>query len=226
MSTTSHRTFIATSATAIATVGLLAAPVPALADPPCNNFGWPGAVTLTEQGADQWTYTFTSTGPTATGPATIGGLRAMVTGGITGRQISLKFAIDKGQQNPIGYDVWELGGEVQSDDIGRGSSLNRKQWETNTKLVCLDVGANQGGGNGQGGDNGQGGAAPAGMAKVLGDVDMYEEPGGVGSPLPGFLDDKDGTATVKLITCRDDNWCNVDAPGVGPVWVWGQFIEH
>ncbi len=64
------------------------------------------------------------------------------------------------------------------------------------------------------------------MAKVTGDVDMYDAPGGTGNKYPGFLDDKDGTATVPLITCHDDNWCNVIAPSGQAVWVWGDFIEH
>jgi hypothetical protein len=71
-----------------------------------------------------------------------------------------------------------------------------------------------------------GAAAPQNMAKVTGDVDMYDAPGGVGNKYPGFLDDNGGNATVQLITCQDDDWCNVVAPGIGPVWVWGGFIEH
>ena len=217
MFTTSQLTRLATSATVLSTFGLLAAPIPALADPVCKNFGWPGAVTITEEGGGS-TYSFTSTGPTATGPATAMGLRAMVTGGITGRQIALKFTFDKDQTPPGGYQAWELGGEVSSDNIGRGSSFSQQKWSTSTPLTCLDAAADP--------PEGGGAPAPAGMAKVLGDVDMYDAPGGNGNQYPGFLDDKNGTATVKLITCQDDDWCKVDAPGVGPVWVWGEFIEH
>ena len=70
------------------------------------------------------------------------------------------------------------------------------------------------------------------MGWVNGDVDMYKSPGGDGEKLPHWLEGgqtaegPDKGQLVKVYTCQDDNWCNVEAPGVGSVWVWGEFIDR
>jgi hypothetical protein len=53
-------------------------------------------------------------------------------------------------------------------------------------------------------------------AKVNDDVDLYDEPGGVGQVI-GVL--SKGKAVTLVEKCRDDNWCHVTQG-----WVWGDFL--
>ncbi|MBJ3786250.1 SH3 domain-containing protein [Devosia sediminis] len=69
-----------------------------------------------------------------------------------------------------------------------------------------------------GGTTGPAPAAPASnMAKVTGDVDLYDAPGGSGSVI-GMLN---AGSSVPLMQCRGDNWCQVQGG-----WVWGDFLSR
>jgi hypothetical protein len=69
--TTGRKALVAASATAISALGLLFAPAPAQAAPPCGQYGFPGRVDAREDhgAGDYIDVTFTSTGATASGPA-------------------------------------------------------------------------------------------------------------------------------------------------------------
>jgi hypothetical protein len=61
---------------------------------------------------------------------------------------------------------------------------------------------------------------------VVGDVDVYDVPGGVGKVI-GMLDGGEGQTVQLGSGCRDDNWCNIvwaKGPG-GKAWVWGDFLK-
>lgn len=203
---------LAAAATAISAVGLLTGPVPAQAAP-CEQYGFPGEVKVT-QGDPGYAVqtTFSSTGPTASGPASSKDTNGeastgSISGVIKGRKVTLRYLAD-------GAGSYGFFGNVDDDGIARGLvdpfDGSEIPWSTGGPLTCLDKAASPG-------------TSADGRADVTGDVDMYDAPGGVGNKLPGFLA---GGQRVELITCKDDNWCNVIAPDGKGVWVWGDFIEH
>jgi hypothetical protein len=152
---------------------------------------------------------FSATGQTASGPAsstdTNGkGSTGTISGNITGRHISLVYR---------GAEVYNFKGDVGDDAKGHGVvnavDGSQRSWTTGAPLKCVSAP--------------EPGTSADGRANVTGDVDMYDAPGGVGNKLPGFLA---GDQRVELITCNDDNWCNVITSDGNAVWVWGGFIEH
>jgi hypothetical protein len=62
-------------------------------------------------------------------------------------------------------------------------------------------------------------AEPAGLVNVPLDVDVYDQPGGVGEPRKQHLK---GGSEVNLLEQRADHWCNVAGDSVpgGPGWIW------
>ncbi len=220
MSTTKDlKTIVAASATAISALGLLIAPAPVHAAPACEVYGFAGNVTIREDygGGEYVDFSFSATGTTAGGPATAtpskGGnppTTGTITGGIVENGPGINLTYTEPPNSAGGVPIYHFAGAIRESDMIATGKEREHSWRTLGPLACLDEPATTG----------------QGMAKVTGDVDMYDAPGGVGSKYPGFLDDKDGTATVQLIKCQDDNWCNVVAPGIGPVWVWGDFIQH
>jgi hypothetical protein len=223
-STIRHKVLATASATAIGALGVLMAQVPAHAAPGCAQYGFPGQLQIFEGDvAYAIRTTFSSTGPTASGPAdrkdTSGkASTGTISGDIKGRKINLLYTSDIGAKH-------FLIGDIGDDGIGHGLADvidgTNTPWSSAGPFTCLDAAAPGGKPD-----------IPPGMGWVNGDVDMYDKPGGVGNKYPDWLE---GGATtegpdrgqlVKLITCQDDNWCNVVAPGIGPVWVWGESIDH
>jgi hypothetical protein len=200
-------------ATGVGALGLMAAPVPVHAAPACGEYGFAGPVTIKGNGAII-ELTFSANGRSAGGPATGlddkgGALKGTISGGIIGNGpgINLTFT-------PEGGGGIVFNGAIREDDLIATGTQPAGSWSTAGPLACLD---------------GADAALNDGTAKVTGDVDMYEGPGGVGQKYPGWLDGGEGQR-VPLITCNDENWCNVIAPNFGPdgkaVWVWGEFIER
>jgi hypothetical protein len=211
MSSKTGRRVIAIWATGVG-AGLLTVAAPVHAAPACAQYGFPGEVQIFEgDPAYAIRTTFSSTGPTASGPAdrkdTSGkASTGTISGDIKGRKINLVYTSDAGAKN-------FLAGDVGDDGIGRGladviDGTNRP-WSSVGQFTCLD-----------------GATTPNdGTAEVTGDVDMYDSPGGTGMKYPGWLEGGEGQR-VPLITCHDDNWCNVIAPDGRAVWVWGKFIKR
>ena len=54
-------------------------------------------------------------------------------------------------------------------------------------------------------------------ARVNGDVDLYDEPGGDGNKIGVLREDDE----VAVMNCREDQWCKVSGG-----WVWGEFLDR
>jgi hypothetical protein len=212
MSSAHARTIFAICATGIGALGLLAVPAPAHAAPGCAEYGFAGPVTIKGNGAIIQ-LDFTANGRSAAGQATGQGdkgnaLTGTIGGGIIGDGpgISLTFT-------PAGAGAgMTLNGAINPDNLIATGTQPGGTWSTAGPLACLDEAA----------------TPNDGTAEVTRDVDMYDAPGGTGNKYDGWLEGGDGQR-VPLITCKDDNWCNVIAPNFGPegkaVWVWGEFIK-
>jgi hypothetical protein len=214
MSSTTGRRILATWATGVTALGLLVAPAPVHAAPACGEYGFAGPVTIEGNGAII-ELNFSADGRSAGGPATGLGdkgnaLKGTISGGVIGNGpgINLTFTPEG-----VGGGM-VFNGAIREDDLIATGTQTGGTWSTAGPLACLDEAE----------------AAPKdGTAKVTGDVDMYDAPGGVGNKYDGWLEGGEGQR-VPLITCNDENWCNVIAPNFGPdgkaVWVWGGFIER
>ena len=213
MSPTGRKALLA-SAAAISAATVLGAPTPAQAAPACEVYGFAGPVTIKGNGAII-ELSFSADGRSAGGPATGqtdkgGPLTGTISGGIIGNGpgINLTFTPEGAGGGIV------LNGAIREDDLIATGTQTGGTWSTTGPLACLDEAA----------------ATPNdGTAKVTGDVDRYDAPGGVGNKYDGWVEGGEGQR-VPLITCNDENWCNVIAPNFGPdgkaVWVWGGFIEH
>jgi hypothetical protein len=232
--TTVRKALVAASATAISATGLLIGPAPAQAlpispltpppkPPPCDQYGFPGDVTLRDDRGNGLVIntSFSSTGPTASGPATSKGTDGLISvgtisGEITGRHIDLTYTQDASGAS------FRFIGDVGDDVKGHGTYAGGF-WNTVFPLSCISAPppkpeeqeppANPG--------------APSKTAFVTtpedyNTVDVYDVPGGEGNVIGVVAKDKGVQVNAD---CKPDDWCLVRGAAVpdGQGWIWGHL---
>jgi hypothetical protein len=217
------------AATALSAAGFLMASAPAQAyptvplAPACLQYGFPGDVQIRQNNG--WNVTFSSTGTTASGPATAKGasgatMQGTVSGSINQRHVDLAFPWDSGQ---TGHYVGDVG-----DDGKAHGTTGSASWDTVFPLSCItqpDAPPPQ---------------QPAGpqktMATVVGEnVDVYNiaagdvpDPDDPNAPVGVKIGELQVGRQVELAgACNPQDWCKVLVPeltgGVGFVWGHLQF---
>ncbi len=151
---------------------MLTATAPAHAAPVCEVYGFAGDVTIKGNGAIV-ELNFSANGTSAHGPATASGDKGGVMTGIiaagssgTVRGLHLTFTPEGAGGGPF-----VLTGSIREDDMTATGTQTGGSWSTMGPLACLREGKPQTGED---------------MFQLSEDIDMYDEPGGVGNKLPGF----------------------------------------
>jgi hypothetical protein len=213
---------LAASAATMAAIGLLTAPAPAQADPPCTQYGFNGRFSLKQ--SNDWDVNFNSDGATAYGNAwakakTGEGNSGGVTGGVEGRNLNFTIRWDGGPY------TGKYRGTVDDNGFAHGVTedwlnpeLPSARWDSTVPLKCLDAPPPPAPGR-------QLGKSPIFATVIGGDVDVYNvknEPEGAGQVV-GILRVGDEVELVEK--CAPESWCNVSGPKVpgGNGWIWGHL---
>ena len=203
-----HKMLVLASAMTICAAALVIAPT-ARAAPGCRVYGFDGDVTITGNGAIL-DLTFSANGTSAGGPATATGdkggtMTGTITGGIVenGPRLHLTFMPD------AGGGPFVLTGSIRENDLIATGTQAGGTWSTTAPLACLQERSSN---------------PEAQWFQLSKDTDMYDAPGGVGNKLPGFAEGGEGAPLVKIIGCRDENWCHIEVEPGKQVWVWGAAV--
>jgi hypothetical protein len=208
--TTERKMLVVASALAVGALGLLATPC-AYAAPACEVYGFAGDVRITGNGAIT-ELNFAADGTSAHGSATASGdkggvMNGTIAGGIVenGPRMHLTFIPD------AGGGPFVLTGSIRENDLVATGTQVGGTWSTTAPLACLQERSSKPG---------------AYMFQLSEDTDMYDGPSGTGKKLPGFAEGGEGAPLVKLVECRDDNWCQIEVSPGKLVWVWGGAVPE
>lgn len=136
------RTLVRVSVLVLSTVGLLATPSVADAQPPCAQWGFDGESTIVEPDTG-WKVTFYSNGTDAIGGATASNNRGesksgQVSGGLDGGRFNVVVDYDNGQRQ------YYRGGVHGDDGVATGTTssgvANQSGKQFTSRLTCVEPG--------------------------------------------------------------------------------------
>ncbi len=146
-------------------------------------------------------------------------------GGGTYQGDTIKFRINWTQGVGAEHPMSAFSGKIDPNGVASGTTVNEKNvtntWTAQGKFTCTARVAEP--------------AAPkpadpappapaANTATITENVDLYEQPGGVGDPVDFVAKDR----KVTVLQRRDDNWVEISNSGVpnhDRGWVWGDFVS-
>jgi hypothetical protein len=136
------RTWIAASAVALSSVGVLVAPALAHALPDCEQWGFAGESIIVEPGTG-WRVTFFSNGTEATGTATASNDRGEskvgeISGGLDGGRFTVVVDYKNGQRQ--GYRGGVYGNDGVASGVTSNGIANESGKPFTSRLTCLEPG--------------------------------------------------------------------------------------
>lgn len=234
MTTATTPRLMAVAATAACAAGMLTIPFSASADPACLDWRFPDAALFLDldNGVNIGVPWLAGTNKVrVTQGASIlhspdGGVWQgdIEPGGGTYQGDTIKFRINWTQGVGAEHPMSAFTGKIDPNGVASGTTVNEKNvtngWTAQGTFTCSARAAEPAAPK----PADPGNPAADNLSTITDNVDLYEAPGGAGTP----VDFVPAGRKVKVLTRQADNWVQISnsgVPGHDTGWVWGDFVK-